>query len=112
MPDSAGSATTADGVAPMTTGSGSGSIEVRRARENNLKNVTLRIPKRKITALTGVPGSGKSSLVFDTIAATIAETMDTTYGRPFPDAENLGRTAVDQALAPALAEHDRNRSTG
>jgi excinuclease UvrABC ATPase subunit len=44
-------------------------IEIRGARENNLKNVTLRIPKRQITVFTGVSGSGKSSLVFDTIAA-------------------------------------------
>lgn len=43
-------------------------IEIRGARENNLKNVTLRIPKQKITIFTGVSGSGKSSLVFDTIA--------------------------------------------
>jgi excinuclease ABC A subunit len=44
-------------------------IEIIGARENNLKNVDLRIPKRKITIFTGVSGSGKSSLVFDTIAA-------------------------------------------
>ncbi|WP_019537182.1 ATP-binding cassette domain-containing protein [Paenibacillus ginsengihumi] len=44
-------------------------IEIRGARENNLKNVSLRIPKRKITIFTGVSGSGKSSIVFDTIAA-------------------------------------------
>src|SRR5215213_5702356 len=44
------------------------SIEIRGARENNLKNVSLRIPKRKITIFTGVSGSGKSSIVFDTIA--------------------------------------------
>jgi excinuclease UvrABC ATPase subunit len=43
-------------------------IEVRGARENNLKDVTLRIPKRQITIFTGVSGSGKSSIVFDTIA--------------------------------------------
>jgi excinuclease UvrABC ATPase subunit len=43
-------------------------IEIRGARENNLKDVTLRIPKRKITIFTGVSGSGKSSIVFDTIA--------------------------------------------
>lgn len=43
-------------------------IELRGARENNLKNVSLRIPKRKITIFTGVSGSGKSSIVFDTIA--------------------------------------------
>ena len=44
-------------------------IEIRGARENNLKDVSIKIPKRKITIFTGVSGSGKSSLVFDTIAA-------------------------------------------
>jgi excinuclease UvrABC ATPase subunit len=43
-------------------------IEIRGARENNLKDISLRIPKRKITIFTGVSGSGKSSIVFDTIA--------------------------------------------
>ncbi len=44
-------------------------ITVAGARENNLKNVSVKIPKRQITVLTGVSGSGKSSLVFDTFAA-------------------------------------------
>jgi excinuclease UvrABC ATPase subunit len=43
-------------------------IEIRGGRENNLKDVSLRVPKRKITIFTGVSGSGKSSIVFDTIA--------------------------------------------
>jgi excinuclease UvrABC ATPase subunit len=43
-------------------------IELRGARENNLKDISLTIPKRKITIFTGVSGSGKSSIVFDTIA--------------------------------------------
>lgn len=43
-------------------------IEIRGARENNLKDITLKIPKRAITIFTGVSGSGKSSIVFDTIA--------------------------------------------
>jgi len=43
-------------------------IEIRGGRENNLKDVSLRIPKRQITIFTGVSGSGKSSIVFDTIA--------------------------------------------
>src|SRR3989337_1470658 len=43
-------------------------IAIRGARENNLKGISLRIPKRKITIFTGVSGSGKSSIVFDTIA--------------------------------------------
>ncbi len=45
-----------------------GDIFIRGARENNLKDVTLRIPKRKLTIFTGVSGSGKSSIVFDTLA--------------------------------------------
>jgi excinuclease UvrABC ATPase subunit len=44
-------------------------IEIRGARENNLKDVSLKIPKRQITIFTGVSGSGKSSIVFDTVAA-------------------------------------------
>ena len=44
-------------------------IRIRGARENNLKDVSLDIPKYKITVFTGVSGSGKSSLVLDTIAA-------------------------------------------
>ena len=44
-------------------------IVISGARENNLKNVSLKIPKRKISIFTGVSGSGKSSIVFDTIAA-------------------------------------------
>src|SRR5438105_14089142 len=43
-------------------------IEIRGARENNLKDVELRLPKRDIIMFTGVSGSGKSSMVFDTIA--------------------------------------------
>ena len=43
-------------------------IEIHNARENNLKNISLRIPKRRITIFTGVSGSGKSSIVFDTVA--------------------------------------------
>lgn len=43
-------------------------IEIRGARENNLRDVSLQVPKRKITIFTGVSGSGKSSIVFDTIA--------------------------------------------
>ena len=44
-------------------------IEIRGARENNLTNASLRIPKRQITVFSGVSGSGKSTIVFDTIAS-------------------------------------------
>ena len=49
-----------------------GAIRVRGARENNLKDINLDIPKRRLTVFTGVSGSGKSSLVFETIAAEVA----------------------------------------
>ena len=59
--------------------SGYGSIVIRGARENNLKNVSLDIPKRRITVFTGVSGSGKSSLVFSTIAAESQRLINETY---------------------------------
>jgi len=56
-----------------------GCIKIRGARENNLKNVSLDIPKQKITVFTGVSGSGKSSLVFGTIAAESQRLINETY---------------------------------
>lgn len=56
-----------------------GYIHVKGARENNLKDVSLSIPKHKITVFTGVSGSGKSSLVFDTIAAESQRQLNETY---------------------------------
>lgn len=71
-------------------------IRIRGARENNLKDVSLDIPKHKITVFTGVSGSGKSSLVLDTIAAKSRRELNDTfptfvqqylpkYGRPHVD---------------------------
>jgi excinuclease UvrABC ATPase subunit len=87
-----------------------GCIEVRGARENNLRDVSLDIPKRRLTVVTGVSGSGKSSLVFDTIAAESRRLINETYtpfvqsflphyGRPDVDSvENLSAAiVVDQA---------------
>ncbi len=56
-----------------------GTIQVRGARENNLKNVSVDIPRRRITVFTGVSGSGKSSLVFDTIAAESQRLLNETF---------------------------------
>jgi excinuclease UvrABC ATPase subunit len=81
-------------------------IEIRGARENNLKNVHLRIPKRKITIFTGVSGSGKSSIVFDTIATESQRLLNENfsmfvrnflpkYSQPDADAiENLSMSIV------------------
>lgn len=54
-------------------------IEIVGARENNLKNVSLNIPKQQITVFTGVSGSGKSSLVFDTLAAEAQRQLNETF---------------------------------
>src|SRR3954464_5572333 len=54
-------------------------IRVQGARENNLKDVSVELPKRRLTAVTGVSGSGKSSLVFGTIAAESQRLINETY---------------------------------
>src|ERR1700748_1560809 len=54
-------------------------IRVHGARENNLKDVTIELPKRRLTVFTGVSGSGKSSLVFSTIAAESQRLINETY---------------------------------
>jgi excinuclease UvrABC ATPase subunit len=81
-------------------------IEIRSARENNLKNVSLSIPKRKITIFTGISGSGKSSIVFDTIATEAQRLLNENFSMfvrnflprfPQPDAdaiENLSMAVV------------------
>ncbi|MFB6825823.1 ATP-binding cassette domain-containing protein [Streptomyces virginiae] len=56
-----------------------GLIRVHGARVNNLKDVSIEIPKRRLTVFTGVSGSGKSSLVFDTIAAESQRMINETY---------------------------------
>ncbi|MVO98272.1 ATP-binding cassette domain-containing protein [Paenibacillus lutrae] len=81
-------------------------IVISGARENNLKNVSLRIPKRKITIFTGVSGSGKSSIVFDTIASESQRLLNENFSMfvrnflprfPQPDAdaiENLSMAVI------------------
>lgn len=54
-------------------------IIIRGLSENNLKHVSLKIPKEKIVVFTGVSGSGKSSIVFDTVAAESSRQMNATY---------------------------------
>jgi len=54
-------------------------IRVQGARVNNLKDVSVEIPKRRLTVFTGISGSGKSSLVFDTIAAESQRMINETY---------------------------------
>jgi len=69
-------------------------IGVQGARENNLKDISLEIPKQRLTVFTGVSGSGKSSLVFDTIAAESQRMINETY------------SAFLQGFMPTLARPD------
>jgi excinuclease UvrABC ATPase subunit len=69
-------------------------IRVQGARENNLKNVSVELPKRRLTVFTGVSGSGKSSLVFGTIAAESQRLINETY------------SAFVQGFMPTLARPD------
>jgi excinuclease UvrABC ATPase subunit len=69
-------------------------IRVHGARENNLKDISIAIPKRRLTAFTGVSGSGKSSLVFATIAAESQRLINETY------------SAFVQGFMPTLARPD------
>ncbi|MBV9898788.1 MAG: excinuclease ABC subunit UvrA [Chloroflexi bacterium] len=69
-------------------------IRVHGARENNLKDVNIEIPKRRLTVFTGVSGSGKSSLVFNTIAAESQRLINETY------------SAFVQGFMPTLARPD------
>lgn len=63
----------------MTSADNHDLIRVSGARENNLKDIDVEIPKRRLTVFTGVSGSGKSSLVFDTIAAESQRLINETY---------------------------------
>jgi len=69
-------------------------IRVHGARVNNLKNISIEIPKRRLTVFTGVSGSGKSSLVFGTIAAESQRLINETY------------SAFVQGFMPSLARPD------
>ena len=75
-------------------------IRVQGARVNNLKDVSVELPKRRLTAFTGVSGSGKSSLVFDTIAAESQRMINETY------------SAFVQGFMPTLARPEVDHLDG
>ncbi len=88
-----------------------GELIVEGARQNNLKDISLRIPHERVTAITGVSGSGKSSLAFDTLFAEgqwrYVESLST-YARMF--LEKVDRPDVDRLLniRPAIAIEQKN----
>jgi excinuclease ABC subunit A len=90
-----------------------GSIHVRGAREHNLKNVDVEIPRDSLTVITGLSGSGKSSLAFDTIYAEgqrrYVESLSA-YARQF--LELMGKPDVDsiEGLSPAIAIEQKTTS--
>ena len=95
---------------PLTS-SQSTDLIVEGARQNNLKNISLRIPHNQVTAITGISGSGKSSLAFDTLFAEgqwrYVESLST-YARMFLDKVN--RPDVDRLInvRPAIAIEQKN----
>ena len=91
----------------------SGVIKIRGARENNLKNVDLDIPKNKLVVFTGVSGSGKSSLAFNTIYAEgqrrYVESLSS-YARQFLDMQKKPDVDFIEGLAPAISIEQKTTS--
>ena len=90
-----------------------GFIKIRGARENNLKNVDLDIPKNKLVVFTGVSGSGKSSLAFNTIYAEgqrrYVESLSS-YARQFLDMQKKPDVDFIEGLAPAISIEQKTTS--
>ena len=91
----------------------SGIIKIRGARENNLKNVNLDLPKNKLVVFTGVSGSGKSSLAFNTIYAEgqrrYVESLSS-YARQFLDMQKKPDVDLIEGLAPAISIEQKTTS--
>ncbi len=91
----------------------SGIIKIRGARENNLKNIDLDIPKNKLVVFTGVSGSGKSSLAFNTIYAEgqrrYVESLSS-YARQFLDMQKKPDVDMIEGLAPAISIEQKTTS--
>ncbi|MCP9463633.1 MAG: excinuclease ABC subunit UvrA [Nitrospira sp.] len=97
---------------PLTSNPSTNQLIIEGARQNNLKNISLQIPHDRVTVITGLSGSGKSSLAFDTIFAEgqwrYVESLST-YARMFLD--KVARPDVDRIvnIRPAIAIEQKNQ---
>ena len=85
-------------------------IEIKGARANNLKNLNLKIPRNQLIVITGLSGSGKSSLAFDTIYAEgqrrYVDSLST-YARQFMDLSDRPEVDIIEGLSPAISIDQR-----
>ena len=90
-----------------------GKIVIRGARQHNLKNISLEIPRGKLVVVTGLSGSGKSSLAFDTLYAEgqrrYVESLSA-YARQFLELMEKPDVDLIEGLSPAIAIEQRNPS--
>src|SRR5436190_20767478 len=97
-------------LAPSSRARGLSDIVVRGAREHNLQNLTLRLPRQSLIVLTGVSGSGKSSLAFDTLYAEgqrrYVESLSA-YARQFLGQMEKPEVDAIEGLSPAIAIEQR-----
>ena len=88
-------------------------IDIKGAREHNLKNVDIKIPKNKLTVITGLSGSGKSSLAFDTVYAEgqrrYVESLSA-YARQFLDLMKKPEVDSIEGLSPAISIEQKTTS--
>ena len=87
-------------------------LAIRGARTHNLKNIDLDIPRNQLVVITGLSGSGKSSLAFDTLYAEgqrrYVESLST-YARQFLQLMDKPDVDVIEGLSPAIYSYQRNR---
>ena len=88
-------------------------IVIKGAKEHNLKNISLEVPKEKLVVITGLSGSGKSSLAFDTIYAEgqrrYVESLSA-YARQFLDKMKKPNVDMIEGLSPAISIEQKNTS--
>ena len=104
---------TSDGTTPEPRQEGSAQIEIRGANEHNLRRVDLTLPRDALVVITGLSGSGKSSLAFDTLYAEgqrrYVESLSA-YARQFLDQMSKPDVESIEGLSPAISIEQRTTS--